>query len=965
VNAGGLKLQGSSDTGATWTDLDEVSTGYDNQSPNNIIGTFKHNAALGSLKFRLYYNSSGNSVTFGSGSDAKLGRKLVATGPINSPSFGGGWGKSGMLGLSADQTTGLSVGSPVLFDTATGDFTVSGGSVVIKGGSKAQLEAGLSVSHQSGDYAEFRWYDVTNAQWTGKVAQTIATRLNSSVGSQATAMATVTPASDTTYQLRISALSANISIINSSYTWAKISATLPTGGAWAKSSVLTLAGTQSTGLTAGSPIQFANITGDHLLSNYGVTVKGGSVAMLRANVRMIVTSSSDYVVFQWYNVTTSAYEGDPALLATSTYAANNQSFATTIINRAAPSVDTVYQLRIFSISGGPITTISTAGTNATVESTDPNPPMGGSWAKSSQVTLTATQLNLAANDAVNFAAITGDHALNGNRILIKAGSVAVLAGELSLDGATAPNSTTNFQWWNYTTSQWVGTASAQFAVTWNTDTRYANNTAYARVSPSVDTEYQLRAKTVVNQVNVRYETGCAMVYSTDPNPPKGGNWALSSLVTLSANQTSNLAVGQPIRFDAISGDHTLQNYRVKINGGQKAELIANVLCNFSGTSGYINTQWYNVTAGTLVGKQGSCVGVTVTGNYGAFAPAVTLETPIVDSEYELRVTAASQITNIDAAFSSAQVHSTLPNASVTSQVIRKETLSAATTAWTVTLPVSCKAIRVKLYLVNASSSPNGLTLAVNGTSTGYYQNNYSDNGAAWVPGKASGTPLNSITASQYKEADLQITVGSETIYREISSYKVSDTNFGEAILSGRISQSADISSLTFTGNQTNGIGAGSYIIVERVDADLSQDLGWQDYTPTCYIDLTSATTVPNITPSVRYRVDGKTLFMQGTLNFTGAPTGATDLSISLPTGVNVVSLVASSKFPYCGSMSATNNISANYNGRIRLPLSTENANRVSFRPQTSVGGNTALTTTSPFTWANGAQLEFDFFTEIQ
>jgi hypothetical protein len=233
-----------------------------------------------------------------------------------------------------------------------------------------------------------------------------------------------------------------------------------------------------------------------------------------------------------------------------------------------------------------------------------------------------------------------------------------------------------------------------------------------------------------------------------------------------------------------------------------------------------------------------------------------------------------------------------------------------------------------------------------------------------VPSKATNSLLASVLANQYKESDIQITVGSETTYREVATYKVSDTNMGEGILAGRIAQSADISSLTFTGSQTNGIGAGSYIIVERVDADLSQDLGWQDYTPTCYIDLTSATTVPNITPSVRYRVQGKTLFMQGTLNFTGAPTGATDLSISLPTGVNVVSLAAASKFPYAGHSAFTGG-SGTWMGTVRLPGSTENSGRVSFRAQTSASGITAVSTTAPFTWANGNQLEFDFFTEIQ
>jgi hypothetical protein len=487
------------------------------------------------------------------------------------------------------------------------------------------------------------------------------------------------------------------------------------------------------------------------------------------------------------------------------------------------------------------------------------------------------------------------------------------------------------------------------------------------VRPSIDTEYELRIGTNYNNQVTAISSGIswATVESTDPNPPKGGNWALSSLVTLSANQTSNLAVGQPIRFDTISGDHTLQNYRVKVKGGQKAELIANLLCNFSGTSGYINTQWYNVTAGTLVGKPGSCVSVTVTGNYGAFAPAVTLETPIVDSEYELRVTAVAQITNIDAAFSSAQVHSTLPNASVTSQVIRKETVATNTTAWTVTLPVACKAIRIKLYCANGSSSSSGVSLSVNGVSSGHRQFTYSVNGGSPAAGEAANTVLFGTAANQNSDADISLSIsGSETRGIVNNGNYAGTTDLAVVHQYMRIAQSADISTLTFTSDQTNGIGAGSYIIVERVDAELSQDLGWQSYTPTCYIDLTSATTVPNITPSVRYRVDGKTLFVQGTLNFTGAPTGATDLAISLPTGVNVVSLPVASKFPYAGH-SAFAGGSGTWMGTVRLPGSTENSGRVSFRAQTSASGIAGVTTTTPFTWANGNQLEFDFFTEIQ
>jgi hypothetical protein len=88
-------------------------------------------------------------------------------------------------------------------------------------------------------------------------------------------------------------------------------------------------------------------------------------------------------------------------------------------------------------------------------------------------------------------------------------------------------------------------------------------------------------------------------------PTGGGNWALSSLVTLSANQTTGLTVGSPIMFDTISGDHTISNYKVKVKGGQKAEFIGRLTANFSsgGTQNLI-TKWYNVTSGVYIGAQG-------------------------------------------------------------------------------------------------------------------------------------------------------------------------------------------------------------------------------------------------------------------------------------------------------------------------------------------------------------------------
>jgi hypothetical protein len=271
--------------------------------------------------------------------------------------------------------------------------------------------------------------------------------------------------------------------------------------------------------------------------------------------------------------------------------------------------------------------------------------------------------------------------------------------------------------------------------------------------------------------------------------------------------------------------------------------------------------------------------------------------------------------------------------------------------------------------VNGVSGSTLISYGVNGVSTGHVNIVYSNDGGAATGVESATTGLATMNTggSTDIEGTLSITNG-ETRFNGTFGVWNSSSSLLNAGFYSRVAQSADISSITFTGNQPNGIGAGSYIIVERVDAELSQDLGWLDYTPTCYIDLTSATTVPNITPSVRYRVQGKTLFMQGTLNFTGAPTGATDLAISLPTGVNVVSLPAASKFTtagHCNFFDSSVGTTGVWSGTMRLPLSTENTGRVSFRAQTAISTIAGVAPTVPFTWANGDQLEFDFFTEIQ
>jgi hypothetical protein len=164
---------------------------------------------------------------------------------------------------------------------------------------------------------------------------------------------------------------------------------------------------------------------------------------------------------------------------------------------------------------------------------------------------------------------------------------------------------------------------------------------------------------------------------------------------------------------------------------------------------------------------------------------------------------------------------------VNSQVILKQTLGAATTAWTVTLPVACKNLRARLIILNPTGTNNDITLSVNGTNTGHMQQSYSNDGTTIGANEAVTPAMSSVPANSYADFSQEYSIiqGVETTVKYITGGKNSNTSLFTSVMVMRIAQSSDISTITFTGNQTNGIGSGSYIIVERVDADVSPVFG--------------------------------------------------------------------------------------------------------------------------------------------
>jgi hypothetical protein len=118
-----------------------------------------------------------------------------------------------------------------------------------------------------------------------------------------------------------------------------------------KKSLLTKdSGSQTTDLTAGKPVQFDTVAGDHALAGYSVTIPAGSKALLLGTVSGELATSGVYFNLRWYNVTVPGYIGQASNSFGTTWPSNNV-FQPIACARVVTTVDTEFQLRIESVTG--------------------------------------------------------------------------------------------------------------------------------------------------------------------------------------------------------------------------------------------------------------------------------------------------------------------------------------------------------------------------------------------------------------------------------------------------------------------------------------------------------------------------------------------------------------------------------------------------------------------------------------
>lgn len=136
-------------------------------------------------------------------------------------------------------------------------------------------------------------------------------------------------------------------------------------------------------------------------------------------------------------------------------------------------------------------------------------------------------------------------------------------------------------------------------------------------------------------------------------------WAF---LTLSANQSSNLNVGDHVEFDTIQKSGTFDLYKddlitpaawdtdtgqdlgiIELKEGKTYKLTADLLVTFTGDPAYIQARWYDRTNSNSFGVRLEIMPASYTGNHISPKPAFGIITPSSDIKIELQIETVSNI----------------------------------------------------------------------------------------------------------------------------------------------------------------------------------------------------------------------------------------------------------------------------------------------------------------------------------
>lgn len=145
-----------------------------------------------------------------------------------------------------------------------------------------------------------------------------------------------------------------------------------------------------------------------------------------------------------------------------------------------------------------------------------------------------------------------------------------------------------------------------------------------------------------------------------------GNWKIYSnsyqeygFLTLSADQTTNISVGNPVKFNTIDGNLQFNTgtYIATLRAGITYLLEAHLTASFSGATGYISWNWYDITNVAILGKMGLSYAMTMASHAGLNTSSGAIVTPVTDITVDCRIVAGAAFTTFHSLYSYAMIKS--------------------------------------------------------------------------------------------------------------------------------------------------------------------------------------------------------------------------------------------------------------------------------------------------------------------
>jgi len=480
--------------------------------------------------------------------------------------------------LSGDQSTGLTNGDPIQWDTdsssAGNDITLDGvtnvGRFTLAAGKTYKLSAMLqAVFSGSSGTATFQWYNVTGAAYIGK--QHTAVPMNSTNLSNiaSPAVAYVTPSVSTDVELRLNGIPTSLSSIESDTSWATIEA-VHGNGLFAGSYLYASMTVNSQSISNGGTIEYdevLNSNGDSISldtsTNVGrFTLSGGR--NYRITTQIAATHTGDNTVVHWnlYSVTGAAVIGNCVGMTAKGNVGgpdDPRSNAPILSYVVSPTTDTEYEIRMNGTGADAVYGLPTW--LMVEEIAQPMEEKSYTFA-----VLSGDQSSfLGANDPVQFdtdsyAQGNAIGAVSSNSWTLEADRSYVLKAHLSavFSGATG---VLEYQWYDTTNTTFIGKKAVLRAQTNTTDAN-SNEEAMAVFQPGSAVTVELRVVASTAITLVESDESWATIETIDGVAGGGINHATTHL----------LGGNDEIDADQLGIDFTPSNYTPSVTPAEVDDL---------------------------------------------------------------------------------------------------------------------------------------------------------------------------------------------------------------------------------------------------------------------------------------------------------------------------------------------------------------------------------------------------------